>query len=527
MRRFFCVVFLVGMAVALAGVCLAKERKVELLSRHETVAEFLGTSYHRCMGLTSLCPDRCGHSGNVATFRIIKYLNYEKPGEYGDPKVEQFVFMIADNMKVQKVDKAVRDAVEALGKGDKVLLSWDHNYVTSEGVSAPERPVVKLERFPADDPRGALLSDNNSFAFNFYRQLSVKTGNIFISPASISSALAMTYAGARGETAAQMRDALCLSLADSELHSAFKSFSEKLNKKDNGYELAMANSLWPHVGYKFKDDYIALLRENYSAEARAVDYDDPGKACEIVNKWIEERTMDKIKDLLSAPPVSKLTRLILVNAIYFKGSWESEFDKGKTEEEPFFTAPGKSVKCQMMNGRVKRAGYFEDNTTQALELPYKGGLSMVVVLPKDQGRLEEIERTLDSAKFAEIRKGLRKSEVMVFLPKFTTTVSANLNGYFKKLGMVDAFSRKADFSGMDGTRDLFIQAILHKAFVDVNEEGTEAAAATAVVIGLRSMPMSPPVFRADHPFLFFICGKDGGILFMGRMSDPAQTENNI
>ncbi len=382
----------------------------------------------------------------------------------------------------------------------------------------------------ADDQKSddaKLVSGNNSFALRFYKEMASRKGNIFISPASISSALAMTYAGARGETAEQMRKALSFSLPDPELHVAFKTFLAKLNESNNDYELSIANSLWPQAGYKFKDEFIELLKTNYGAEPRAVDYSNPAKACEIVNKWVEEKTKEKIKNLLSAPPVDELTRLILVNAIYFKGKWETEFDKKKTIESQFFTSEDSTVKCQMMNGKIEGLPHFGDENLQALELPYKGGLSMLLILPKEKGSLPKIEALLDFAKFADIRRNLRKKEVQVSIPKFRTTVSATLNDYFKKLGMIDAFTSKADFSAMDGTDSLYISAILHKAFVDVNEEGSEAAAATAVIMRLKCAPEPLPVFRADSPFLFFICGKDGEILFMGRICDPTQEENKL
>jgi serpin B len=384
------------------------------------------------------------------------------------------------------------------------------------------------EQNPAlETQSSSIISDNNNFAFNFYREIAVKKGNIFISPISISSALSMTYAGAVGETAEQMKKALSFSLPRENLFPAFKTLFQKINKKNSSHELCIVNSIWPHENYKFREDFITLLKNYYGVEIQYLNYNRPQEACEIVNKWIEEKTKDKIKDLLSAPPVNDLTKLILVNAIYFKGQWEKEFDKKDTKAMPFKISQQENINVNMMNKKME-TGYFEDEDLQVLSLPYKGNeISFYAVLPKKDFGIDELEQKLDSAKFAEMKKKIRQEEVKIFLPKFKVTVSSSLEKYFKQLGMVDAFNKKADFSGMDGTNALYISAILHKAFVELNEEGTEAAAATAVVMGLKCIPPAMPTFKADHPFIFLICGKDGEIFFMGRISNPTDEENQL
>jgi serpin B len=388
--------------------------------------------------------------------------------------------------------------------------------------STPSAPLSEKESLTK------LIADNNDFAFKFYAEMSKKKGNIFISPISISTALSMTYAGAAGETAEQMKNALSFSLPRENLFPTFKTLSQKINKKNSSHELCVVNSIWPYENYKFKDDFIALLKNYYGIEIQYLNYNKPQEACEIVNKWIEEKTKDKIKSLLSAPPVDELTRLILVNAIYFKGQWTKEFDKKNTTHMPFKLSPQENINVSMMNKKME-TGYFEDEDLQVLCLPYKGNeISFYAVLPKKDFGIDELEQKLDSAKFTEIKEKILQKDVKIFLPKFKVTVSSSLNKYFKQLGMTDAFNKKADFSGMDGTQDLYITAILHKAFVELNEEGAEAAAATAVVMNLRcALPEPTPIFNADHPFIFLICGKDGEIFFMGRISNPMNEENQL
>lgn len=380
---------------------------------------------------------------------------------------------------------------------------------------------------PLPDP--ALIRGNNAFAVDLYKALKDGDGNLFFSPLSVSTALAMTYAGARNETAAQMRKALEFQLADAELHPAFGTAVKYLNGISKGgvVKLDVANSLWPDKQYTFLESYLTLLDGAYDARATPVDYrQDEAGARKQINRWVEDKTNDKIKNLL-ATPLPPLTRLVLVNAVYFKGDWAVQFKKNATKPAPFFTEPEKPVVVEMM-AQKENFKYGEDDLCQRLALPYVGnGQSMLILLPKDAGPegLEKLEASLDAGKIAEWCKGMQPREVQVFLPKFKLTWGTeSLKKPLMRLGMKDAFDiRAADFSGMDGTRSVYISDVVHKAFVEVNEEGTEAAAATAVMVRTMSLPMPPPIFRADHPFLFLIMDDASGqILFMGRVANPSE-----
>ena len=249
-------------------------------------------------------------------------------------------------------------------------------------------------------------------------------------------------------------------------------------------------------------------------------------ARQMINRWVEDNTQDKIKNLIQPGILDALTRLVLVNAIYFKGNWASQFKASQTKDASFFTSPGKSIQTPMMIQKQKFR-YAELKSLKILELPYAGNeLSMLVLLPKEFDGLEQLESVLSIEALAQWNSCLNKREVLVFLPRFKMTSQFRLDKTLVSMGMVDAFcDRKANFGGMDGRPNwLYIAAVIHKAFVEANEEGTEAAAATAVVMKELALPAPSPLFRADHPFLFLICeNQTGGILFMGRMSDPSKT----
>jgi serpin B len=374
-----------------------------------------------------------------------------------------------------------------------------------------------------------LVQDNSAFAIDLYQKLSVADDNIFFSPYSISTALAMTYAGARGNTEKEMSKTLRFSLSQDNLHPAFADIESKLNnlQKAGNVNLSVANSLWPQQDYTFLDDYLSLIKHHYGVSITPVDYK---RACEtarkMINKWVEDKTQDKIKDLIQPGILDALTRLVLVNAIYFKGNWESQFKPERTKNAPFYVSPDKSVQVPMMTQK-REFRYAEIERLKVLELPYEGGeLSMIILLPSRADGIRKLESNLTVENLKQWKHRLRKREVLVFLPKFTMTSTFRLDKTLVSMGMVDAFNdSKANFAGMDGRPDwLYIGAVLHKAFVDVNEEGTEAAAATAVVMKARAMPAPPPTFRADHPFLFLICeNQTGSILFMGRVNDPTKT----
>jgi serpin B len=289
------------------------------------------------------------------------------------------------------------------------------------------------------------------------------------------------------------------------------------------YELRVANALWGQKDYRFLSSFTDLVETEYGGTLQAVDFVKAAeRARQTVNTWVEKQTNGKIKDLISRGVLDAMTRLVLTNAIYFKGNWARQFDEERTREAPFMLRDGEKVQAPMMNQRAE-FGYAETEQLQVLELPYVGQeLSMVILLPKDVNGIESLEEQLDADNLTLWVKKVRQREVIVSVPKFEMTSKFNLERVLAALGMPLAFSRGADFSGMTGKRDLFISAVIHQAYVDVNEEGTEAAAATAVTMKLTSIgPDRTPVFRADHPFVFMIRDvKSGSILFLGRVENP-------
>jgi serpin B len=336
----------------------------------------------------------------------------------------------------------------------------------------------------------------------------------------------MTYAGAHGETAKEMAGVLRFSLPPDEVHSAYASLLASLNPPDKeAYELHLANRLWGQTGYGFKAEYLAITRKQYGAELAQVDYiNEAEPARREINAWVAAQTNQKIENLLPQGSVSDLTRLVLTNAIYFKGKWVHPFEKKLTKDSPFTVFADKKVEVPLMYQK-KKFNYAETPELQILEMPYVGDdLSMMVLLPKQSEGLLALEKMLTAENLDKWIANLRKQEVQAYIPRFTITEQFQLNSSLAALGMPTAFEPgKADFSGMNGRMDLFISAAIHKAFVDVNEEGTEAVAATGIIVGVTSLPPPPKVFRADHPFVFLIRDRlTGTILFLGCVVNPVE-----
>jgi serpin B len=365
---------------------------------------------------------------------------------------------------------------------------------------------------------------NNAFALDLYASLRQRQGNLFFSPHSIHVALGMTYAGARGPTARQMASVLHLTIPQDKLHAAFAALIKDLNTGGKIgdrelYKLVVANALWAQNGYPFHADFQNVVSANYRAALRQVDFINATEDARLeINRWVEKQTNDKIKNLLPTGVLTPLTRLVLTNAIYFKSSWANQFPKFATRDAPFHVTSDKTTQVKMMR-QAERFGYFEADDLQAVELPY------IVLLPRNADGLADLEKNLTGAKLADWVGGLKARRAQLALPRFTFSSQFSLSKTLQSLGMTDAFSPDAaDLSGIATVEKLFIQAVIHKAFVDVNEEGTEAAAATAVAIGVGAMlePDKPVVFTADHPFLFVIRHRDSGaILFIGRVVNPA------
>jgi serpin B len=371
----------------------------------------------------------------------------------------------------------------------------------------------------------SVIEANNQLALELYNQFKDEEENIFFSPYSISTALAMTYEGARGQTAQEMQSVFHFPEEDSVRRPAMAAVYNQINQEDSKYQLNTANALWAQEDYPFLNEYINLIDQYYGGRATNLDFiREAEKSRKTINDRVAQQTKDKILDLIPAGVLNELTRLVLTNAIYFKGQWLTQFDEKDTQEEDFRVGPEKTIKIPMMsltNGETE-FDYLETEELQILEMPYNGEeLSMLVLLPKEDD-LAALEESLNLDNLNQWREMLNQQPVNVFMPKFTFETKYFLKQDLQEMGMPTAFSMQADFSGMDGTKDLFISKVIHQAFVEVNEEGTEAAAATAVVIELKSVGPSVAVFRADHPFIFLIQdSQSGNILFLGRVNNPS------
>ena len=334
-------------------------------------------------------------------------------------------------------------------------------------------------------PPQTLVEGNTAFALDLYGQLKADPGNLFFSPYSISTALAMTYAGARGQTEAQMAKALHFTGDRRSFHAAFGQLQRQLAEagKTKGIELNVANALWAQKGHPFLPPFLGLARGEYAANISQADFRTEAETARgQINRWVAQKTKDKIRDLLPAGSLDALTRLVLANAIYFKGTWATKFDKAATTTQPFHLTSARQADVPLMH-HTDTVRYMENADFQAVELPYSGGgLSMVVLLPREVEGCGPLEERLTPALIADALRQMKQQKVEIFLPRFKLESQFKLNDTLAQMGMTEAFSRHADFSGMDGTKNLYISGVFHEAWGEVNEEGTEAAAATAVVV---------------------------------------------
>ncbi|XP_031214143.1 leukocyte elastase inhibitor [Mastomys coucha] len=376
-----------------------------------------------------------------------------------------------------------------------------------------------------------LSSANTLFALELFHTLneSNPTGNIFFSPFSISSALAMVTLGAKGGTAAQLSKTLHFDSVE-DIHSQFQSLNAEVSKRGASHTLKLANRLYGEKTYNFLPEYLTSTQKMYGADLAPVDFQHASEdARKEINQWVKGQTEGKISELLAVGVVDSMTKLVLVNAIYFKGMWQEKFMKQDTTDAPFRLNKKDTKTVKMMYQKKKFPfGYISDLKCKVLEMPYQGEeLSMVILLPEDiedeSMGLKKIEEQITLEKLREWTKpeNLENIDVHVKLPRFKIEESYTLNSHLGRLGLKDLFSSsKADLSGMSGSRDLFISKIVHKSFVEVNEEGTEAAAATAG-IATFCMLMPEEEFTVDHPFLFFIRhNPTSNVLFLGRVYSP-------
>ncbi len=391
-----------------------------------------------------------------------------------------------------------------------------------------DKPRVTSPNVPADD-LAALVTGNTRFAFNLYQQVRGEPKNLIYSPYSISLALAMTYAGARTETEQQMADALQFTLPQDRLHPAFNALDLALANRaaplspagGQGFKLRIVNRLWGQAGYSFLAEFLDVLAENYGAGLALLDFIAATEASRVaINNWVSEQTAGRIADLIPQGTIDASTRLVLTNAIYFKAAWSQQFDERDTLDKPFNLLDGSQVTVPMMR-QTASFGYATGDGYQVVELPYEGHqLSMVVLLPA-AGRFDEFEAQLDGARVESTVSGISSRRLDLSMPKFTFTLDLGLKAVLGALGMPIAFSDLADFSGMNGARDLLIGDVIHKAFVAVDEQGTEAAASTAVIVIATAVPTEPESVVIDRPFLFIIRDRQtAAILFVGRVLNP-------
>lgn len=412
---------------------------------------------------------------------------------------------------VQEAGPYVLIQTESSGKG----------YVPTDAIERVESDVMDVSE---------VVDGGNQFALALYQQLRLTEGNLFFSPSSISTALAMTYAGAAGDTKAEMAKVLHIQMPDGRMHEAMKTLQSfwKTPDDNKGIQLKLANRLWGQENNDFLPQFLAITRDQYAAELARLDFSQSDASRQTINRWVEEQTEEKITDLIPAGVISSDTRLVLTNAVYFHGSWSDPFKKELTKDEDFYLTATEKIKVPLMH-RWDEFQYGEIDDLQILELPYgDGSLSMVVLLPKERDGLAELETKLSFQNLQQWMASVKQDEeVKVYLPKFKMTSQFEMSNTLTAMGMPSAFDADtADFSGMTGGKDLFISKVIHKAFVDVNEEGTEAAAATGVMMGVTSAiveePKQPPLFRADHPFVFMIRdNRNQAILFVGRIINPS------
>lgn len=378
---------------------------------------------------------------------------------------------------------------------------------------------------PAAD-QAALAQGNNAFAVDLYSHLRTQPGNLFFSPESISTAFSMAYAGARGQTATQIQQVFHFTLPPERLHPAMGALLRSMNGPHPHYELHVADALWAEQDETFLPDYLKLMQDDYGAGLQRVDFLHASEAVRgQINNWVAQETNNRIQNLIGPGALTPQTRLVLTNAIYFKGSWQAPFLADDTMTENFYLSAKQTVKTPLMH-RTGDYYYFDGGSFQALELPYNGSeLAMVVLLPKQKDGLPALEKQFTAAAVNTwIDKLELADKVVLTLPRFTMTQQFELSSALSAMGMPQAFSSQADFSGMTGKPGFTISAAIHKAFVEVNEQGTEAAAATGMIMVATAMRDEPPpiVFRADHPFLFLIRDlQSGEILFLGRLENPA------
>ncbi|MFZ5940010.1 MAG: serpin family protein [Bacteroidota bacterium] len=383
------------------------------------------------------------------------------------------------------------------------------NQVTADPVSSPS----------------TVSEGNRLFALSFFGQAVPDNENFVFSPYSISAAMSMVYAGAGGNTATQMEQVLHFPPLSPEVFRQFHDLNNALASSDSAVSLNIANSLWIQEKYDVLPGFAGIMKDEYDAPARLVDFiSAPAreKARGQINSWTSERTGDRIREILPPNTLTENTRLVLTNALYFKGAWLNTFSKAQTRPAPFYKKDWTTVQASFMHA-TSNIRFFSSDTLRAVSLPYEAQkYSMLLILPEGKWTVESLLPRLNETLISRILAGQVHQSVDLSLPKFEINTSLNVKEYLMKMGLTEPFELTADLSGITGNKELKVDDVLHKAFIEVNEEGTEAAAATAVTIGLKAAyPGEPVRFNADHPFIFLLReSRTGTVLFAGVVYDP-------
>jgi serpin B len=418
------------------------------------------------------------------------------------------------------VRKAILSVIVAAILISVSVVSVNWLYHRSDGPSSGPPPTTV----------SGLVECSNEFSFDMYAELAASGDeNVFFSPYSITTALGIAYEGARGQTASEMAQVLNFPADNSTRWDMMKSYQDYFSRVSDSYNLSTANAYWLKENQDLKEIYRNAIESYYLAHGEELDFaGDPSGSAETINAWVEEQTNGKIRDLISPSMIVPATYLILTNAIYFKSDWKYQFNDTATENSAFHLEGGIDTDTQMMHMHDAEISlnYSENDDVQLLQLPYKdGALSMYILLPKDYD-IGALESKLDNEYLGSMMEDLSPEEVNLYMPKFKFEQKYTLNQMLIDMGMPTAFSDCADFSGMTDSTSLKIGFVIHQSYVDVNEEGTEAAAATAVgmeATGINPHPQPQPIlFNADHPFIFFIQHEETGqILFMGKVGNPS------
>lgn len=404
------------------------------------------------------------------------------------------------------------DNSPACVKPDSVQILYKRGW--SLAINAVEQIPITAYIGPTDIP-----SANNQFALKFYSQISKddKENNIFFSPTSLFTAFAIVYEGTKENTATEIQQVFGFEPDDSKRRTDFIHMQKMLNPQNDQYKLRLANALWLAGNFEPLPEYVDTARTFYDSKVESVDFTIKEKSLDVINKWVNDKTEGKIEKLFD--DLSPDTMFAITNAIYFNGTWAYQFDKENTHDADFKINSEKTVQVPMMLIRNVMFNYAQTDQMEILEMPYQGDrLSMLILLPRDDFGLQSIEKSLTTERLSEWKNNLHKKDIHVMIPKFSLSTDYDLTKILPKMGVSSMFDASADFGKMTKNSDgLYIYKAAHKAFVDVNEEGTEAAAAT----GLAGFQSGPSMFLADHQFIFLIQDKSGQILFMGRMMNPS------